>query len=80
MKTRQRVIAHLFRILIVAMLWLPLVGRAQDTIILGGWWFDSNAEKFLKNDGIVISGGVFTEVNAGLKSYIVLSGVSIIEL
>ena len=53
--------------------------KAHEIILRGGWVFNSESEKFIENDAIVIRGGTFLSVGKGLEG-ILLTGAQVIEL
>ena len=53
--------------------------EAHEIILRGGWVFDSESEKFVENDTIVIRGGTFLSIGKGLEN-IMLTGAEVIEL
>ena len=53
--------------------------EAHEIILRGGWVFDSENEKFVENEAIVIRGGTFLSVGKGLAG-IMLTGAQVIEL
>ncbi len=75
---------HLFRILtfgVVLSLLATKEAHSQfsESVIRGGWWFDSVDEAFVRNSGIVVRGGKFQEIGVELSKRD-LSGAEVIDL
>jgi len=62
-----------------SLLIFSISAEAHEIILRGGWVFDSESEKFIENDAIVIRGGTFLSVGKGLEG-IMLTGAQVIEL
>ena len=57
----------------------PVVVRAGDTVITGGFLFDSIRDDVVPNTGIVVRGGVFQSVGTNLNN-VDLSGANVVRL
>ena len=57
----------------------PVVVRAGDTVITGGFLFDSVGDTVVPNTGIVVRGGVFQSVGARLDG-VDLAGANVVRL
>src|SRR6476659_1952029 len=57
----------------------PVVVRAGDTVITGGFLFDSVRDTVVPNTGIVVRGGIFQSVGASLAG-IDLAGATVVRL
>ncbi|MFQ5639623.1 MAG: amidohydrolase family protein [bacterium] len=71
--------AQIILSILVFSLLRPALNFSQETIIRGGWTFDSAKGEFFANTGIVIRGGKFMKVGAGLTDQD-LSGAEVVEL
>src|SRR6185503_6528672 len=57
----------------------PVVVRAGDTVITGGFLFDSVRDTVVPNTGIVVRGGIFQSVGASLAG-VDLTGATVVRL
>ena len=57
----------------------PVVVRAGDTVVTGGFLFDSVRDTVVPNTGIVVRGGIFQSVGASLAG-IDLTGATVVRL
>ena len=58
---RQICLTWIFTSLVI----FSISAEAHEIILRGGWVFDSENEKFVENDAIVIRGGIFFSVGKG---------------
>lgn len=65
--------------IVIGVVIFGMSAHAHELILRGGWVFDSENEKFVENNAIVIGGGVFLTVGEGLED-IMLAGAEVIEL
>ncbi len=56
----------------------PLTQPGQAVVIRGGWLFDGIEDVRVQNEGILIRGGKFLDVNGGLDDYDVQGALVII--
>lgn len=59
--------SFLLALLLLLMSSIPTMGQSDPVYIKGGWYFDVDNQEMVENEGILVRGGRFYEIGAGLS-------------